>query len=33
MTLGVLGLGAAITTTGLFYRFSLQLVRYFPAQI
>jgi anion transporter len=30
MTLGVLGLGAAITTTGLFYRFSLQLVRYFP---
>jgi anion transporter len=30
MTLGVLGLGAAITSTGLFYRFSLQLVRYFP---
>ncbi len=29
-TLGVLGLGAAITGTGLFYRFSLQLVRYFP---
>ena len=27
MTLGVLGLGAAITSTGLFYRFSLQLVR------
>ena len=32
MTLGVLGLGAAITSTGLFYRFSLQLVRYFPLQ-
>jgi anion transporter len=30
MTLGVLGLGAAITGTGLFYRFSLQLVRTFP---
>jgi anion transporter len=30
MTLGVLGLGAAITSTGLFYRFSLQLVRWFP---
>lgn len=30
MTLGVLGLGAAITSTGLFYRFSLRLVRYFP---
>jgi len=30
MTLGVLGLGAAITSTGLFYRFSLQLVRTFP---
>ncbi|MGZ8434438.1 MAG: SLC13 family permease [Candidatus Binatia bacterium] len=30
ITLGVLGLGAAITSTGLFYRFSLQLVRYFP---
>ena len=30
MTLGVLGLGAAITNTGLFYRFSLQLVRCFP---
>ena len=29
-TLGVLGLGAAITSTGLFYRFSLRLVRYFP---
>lgn len=30
MTLGVLGLGAAITSSGLFYRFSLQLVRVFP---
>ncbi|MBI4528226.1 MAG: anion permease [Deltaproteobacteria bacterium] len=30
MTLGVLGLGAAITSCGLFYRFSLQLVRFFP---
>ncbi|MGH7769869.1 MAG: SLC13 family permease [Candidatus Binatia bacterium] len=30
MTLGVLGLGAAITTSGLFYRISLQLVRFFP---
>jgi anion transporter len=30
MTLGVLGLGAAITTSGLFYRASLQLVRFFP---
>lgn len=31
-TLGVLGLGAAITITGLFYRFSLQMVRYFPVK-
>lgn len=30
MTLGVLGLGAAITGSGLFYRLSLQLVRLFP---
>jgi anion transporter len=30
MSLGVLALGAAITTSGLFYRFSLQLVRFFP---
>ncbi len=30
MTLGVLGLGAAITSSGLFYRISLQLVRFFP---
>ncbi|MEX0806845.1 MAG: SLC13 family permease [Candidatus Binatia bacterium] len=30
MTLGVLGLGAAITGSGLFYRLSLQLVRVFP---
>jgi anion transporter len=30
MTLGVLGLGAAITGSGLFYRFSLHLVRCFP---
>jgi anion transporter len=30
MTLGVLGLGAAITGSGLFYRFSLHLVRLFP---
>ena len=30
MTLGVLGLGAAITSCGLFYRLSLQLVRFFP---
>jgi anion transporter len=30
MTLGVLGLGAAITGCGLFYRLSLQLVRFFP---
>ncbi|HEY6366171.1 MAG TPA: SLC13 family permease, partial [Candidatus Binatia bacterium] len=30
MTLGVLGLGAAITSSGLFYRLSLQLVRFFP---
>ena len=30
MTLGVLGLGAAITSSGLFYRLSLQLVRCFP---
>jgi len=30
MTLGVLGLGAAITSSGLFYRLSLQLVRIFP---
>ena len=30
MTLGVLGLGAAITGSGLFYRLSLQLVRFFP---
>ena len=30
MTLGVLGLGAAITGSGLFYRLSLQLVRIFP---
>ena len=30
MTLGVLGLGAAITTSGLFYRLSLLLVRIFP---
>ncbi len=30
MTLGVLGLGAAITSSGLFYRLSLQLVKFFP---
>ena len=30
MTLGVLGLGAAITSSGLFYRLSLGLVRFFP---
>lgn len=30
MTLGVLGLGAAITGSGLFYRLSLQLVWFFP---
>ena len=30
MTLGVLGLGAAITGSGLFYRLSLHLVRMFP---
>lgn len=30
MTLGVLGLGAAITSSGLFYRLSLQLVKYVP---
>ncbi|MGE5303708.1 MAG: SLC13 family permease [Alphaproteobacteria bacterium] len=30
MTLGVLGLGAAVTSSGLFYRFSLRLVRVFP---
>jgi anion transporter len=30
MTLGVLGLGAAITGSGLFYRLSLQVVRFFP---
>jgi anion transporter len=30
MTLGVLGIGAAITGSGLFYRLSLHLVRYFP---
>ncbi len=30
MTLGVLGLGTAITSSGLFYRLSLQLVRFFP---
>ena len=30
MSLGVLGLGAAITGSGLFYRLSLQLVRFFP---
>jgi tetratricopeptide (TPR) repeat protein len=30
MTLGVLGLGAAITSSGLFYRLSLRLVRIFP---
>ncbi|HWO41113.1 MAG TPA: SLC13 family permease [Candidatus Eisenbacteria bacterium] len=30
MTLGVLGLGAAMTSSGLFYRLSLQLVRFFP---
>jgi di/tricarboxylate transporter len=30
MSLGVLGLGAAITGSGLFYRMSLQLVRCFP---
>jgi len=30
MTLGVLGLGVAITSCGLFYRLSLQLVRVFP---
>jgi len=30
MTLGVLGLGAAITGSGLFYRMSLQLVRFVP---
>ena len=30
MTLGVLGLGAAITGSGLFYRLSLHLVRLFP---
>ena len=29
-TLGVLGLGAAITSSGLFYRLSLQLVKFFP---
>jgi CRP-like cAMP-binding protein len=33
MTLGVLGLGAAITTTGLFYRFSLQFGALLSAQI
>jgi anion transporter len=30
MTLGVLGLGAAMTGSGLFYRFSLQLVKFVP---
>jgi anion transporter len=30
MTLGVLGIGAAITGSGLFYRLSLHLVRFFP---
>lgn len=30
MTLGVLGIGAAITGSGLFYRLSLHLVRLFP---
>ena len=30
MTLGVLGIGAAITGSGLFYRLSLHLVRMFP---
>ena len=30
MTLGVLGLGAAMTGSGLFYRLSLQLVKYVP---
>jgi anion transporter len=30
MSLGALGLGAAITASGLFYRLSLQLVRFFP---
>lgn len=30
MTLGVLGLGVAITGSGLFYRLSLHLVRFFP---
>jgi anion transporter len=30
MTLSVLGLGAAITGSGLFYRLSLHLVRFFP---
>lgn len=30
MTLGVLGLGAGITGSGLFYRLSLVLVRFFP---
>jgi CRP-like cAMP-binding protein/di/tricarboxylate transporter len=30
MTLGVLGIGAAITSSGLFYRLSLRLVRVFP---
>ncbi len=30
MTLGVLGLGAAITGSGLFYRMSLHLIRLFP---
>jgi anion transporter len=30
MSLGVLALGAAITGSGLFYRLSLQLVRFFP---
>lgn len=30
MTLGVLGLGAAITSSGLFYRLSLQLVKLVP---
>lgn len=30
MTLGVLGLGAAITSSGLFYRLSLQLVKFVP---
>ena len=33
MTLGVLGLGAAITGSGLFYRLSLHLVRTVSAEL